>query len=166
MSTPREKFYPGWKMTHGQHGEYWRMLGRVCVKVGATTAAQREDARQQIHLRAFGSEPDGRTKSARAINHLKDFDDFKAACLAVLSPTSVEAQLRQAEMPRTRAIYAIRQLAPEAYIIAEAKRKFGAEDWESLGESELTMLRNHLAARAAHLRWPKSANADPELAAV
>ena len=146
MST---KFYPGWKMTVAQHAAYFRLLSQVYEACGLPTAEDREDMRFDIHLRAFG-EP----RSAKLINHLKDFDDFKAACLANMQPANLGAQMRQAEMPKTRLIYAIRKLAPEAYIISECWRKFGVEDWESLGESHLTMLRNHLAARAAKIRWP------------
>lgn len=150
----KTKFYPGWKMTTEQHGRYWRDVSAVarCLR----TATQ-EEARQLIHQRAFGG-----PKSARTINHLKEFDNFIAAVKALLQPANLEAQLRQAEMPNTRLIYAIRQLAPEAYIIAEARRKFATEDWPSLGESDLTMLRNHLAARAAAIRWPQQAAAGPE----
>lgn len=147
MSTRAHKFFPGWKMTHDQHRAYWSLVNRVAKAMGVKS----DVARAAIHERAFG----GRITSAKLINHLRDFDDFKAACLAALQPTNLEAQLRQAEMPHMRLIYAVRQLAPEAYIIAEARRKFGVADWEGLNESDLTMLRNHLAARAADIRWPE-----------
>lgn len=147
----KDKFYPGWKLTPAQHGAYWKFIAQVCARVGARTAAEREDARKQVHLAAFGCE-----KSAREINHLRDFDDFKAACLAILSPENLGAQLRQAEMPHTRLVHAIRALAPEAYVIAIARAKFHTDDWEGLDESRLTMLRNTLAARAAEVRWPET----------
>lgn len=140
-----DKFHPGWKMTTAQHRAYWSWIQRVAQATGEA----RETARQAVHLQAFGG-----PKSAKTINHLRDFDDFVAACKAIVQPANLDAQMRQAEMPRTRLIYAIRQLAPEAYVIEEAGRKFGGVDWETLDESSLTMLRNHLAARAANIRWP------------
>ncbi len=143
-----KNLYPGWKMTVPQHGGYWRGVRDVARHL----KLPQEEARQMIHQRAFGG-----PKSAKAINHLRDFDDFLAAVKALLMPTNVAAQMRQAEMPLTRLIYAIRQLAPEAYIVAEAERKFGAGDWEALNESDLTTLRNHLAKRAADIRWPEQA---------
>jgi hypothetical protein len=146
----KTKFVPGWKMTWGQKAEYFRLNDEVAKASGARTAAEREELRHQIHEEAFGG-----PKSAKEINHLKDFDLFKAACLARLQPENLGAQMRQAEMPTKRLIYAIRQLAPEAYIIAEVDRKRGSdarfqtEDWTMMDEASLTILRNHLAKRAA-----------------
>ncbi|NOS72027.1 MAG: hypothetical protein HOP33_19130 [Verrucomicrobia bacterium] len=145
----KSKFYPGWKMTVEQHNLYFRLLDQAAVASGETTQNRREDLRQRIHLAAFGG-----PKSAKAINHLKDFDDFKAAVLAIIDPSNLNVQMRQAEMPTTRLVFAIRKLAPEAYIIAEARRKFFTEDWATLDESSLTMLRNHITKRAAGIRWP------------
>lgn len=152
MSASRSKFYPGWKMTVVQHGLYFRLLDQAAVAVGAKSKVQREELRQRIHLAAFGG-----PKSAKAINHLKEFDAFKASALAVIHPSNLHLQMRQAEMPTTRLVFAIRQLAPEAYIIAESDRKFHTSDWTALDESALTMLRNHISARAAGIRWPAQA---------
>jgi hypothetical protein len=152
----KSKFVPGWKMTWGQKSEYFRLIDAAAKAVGATTAVAREVLRQQIHEAAFGG-----PKSAKEINHLKDFDAFKAACLALTQPENLHAQMRQAEMPTTRLIFAIRELAPEAYIIAEVARKrgedarFRVDDWTLLDEGALTILRNHLAKRAAGIRWPQ-----------
>ena len=151
----KSKFVPGWKMTWGQRSEYFRLIDAAADELGITTAKDREELRQRIHLEAFGE-----AKSAKEINHLKDFDKFKAAALAITQPTNLHAQMRQAEMPTTRLVFAIRKLAPEAYIIDEVKRKrgtdarFQTDDWTLLDESTLTILRNHLAARAAGIRWP------------
>lgn len=156
MTRTRKTFFPGWSMTVEQHGAYWRLVDRAAKASGARTAEARETLRKHLHLQAFGS-----PKSARDINHLKDFDDFKAACLAVIQPTNLDAQMRQVGMPLTRLVYAIRALAPAAYIVAESKRKFGTEKWEGLSEENMTMFRNHLAARAPHIHWPETATENP-----
>lgn len=143
-------------MTVDQHNAYFYWLGRVYEARGCANQKEREAVRQEIHQAAFGA-----PTSAKAINHLKMFDDFKAACLAVLDPTNLEAQIRQAEMPKTRLMKAVRDLAPEAYYRHEANRKFGVAELDLLDEGQLTELRNHLSARAAHLRWPPQASARP-----
>jgi hypothetical protein len=151
MSTPKNKFYPGWKMTRDQWGTYWRLIGQVCHAQGVKDAAGREEVRKMIHLRAFT-----RPVSAKDIDHLKMFDDFKAACLAILKPNDLNAQLAQANMEKTQFIHRIKELAPELYWRAEAMRKFGTEDLERLSVDDLTMLRNHLQARASEIVWPAS----------
>lgn len=145
MSKRSKEFYPGWKMTVEQHGRYWRDVSAVAHRLKVKS----EEARQLIHERAFGG-----PKSAKEINHLKDFDEFIAAVKALLQPANLDAQMRQAEMPKTRLIHAIQELSPEAYYRAEALRKFGLEELDQLDESQLTMLRNHLSKRAAAIRWP------------
>lgn len=107
-----------------------------------------------LRLEFFSKALGRKIRSSTEIGKLKDFDDLKGAALAIIHPSNLNMQMRQAEMPTTRLIYAIRQLAPEAYIIAEAGRKFHTGDWTTLDESDLTMLRNHITARAAGIRWP------------
>ena len=120
----RDKFHPGWKMTEPQFGRYWREVKRVCVFVGAMTDAQRDDARKQIHLRAFKHE-----KSAKEINHLEGFDDFISAVEAICDPTNLAKQLRQMEMPRARAIKSIRGRFPEPLIQHLLVHRFSFAVW-------------------------------------
>ena len=141
------KFFPGWKMTEAQHRAYFQMLGQVHAALGLKSAAEKESMRQELHRRAFGG-----PKSAKEINHTTDFDAIKSECLAITQPDSLEAQLRQQTMPATRLIYAIRKLANEGYIRAIAQGRFGTEDWVELGEQDLTMLRNTVAARVSAKR--------------
>lgn len=114
---------------------------------------------RQLRLDFFSQALGRPIASSSQIGKLKDFDELKAACLAVIQPNNLEAQLRQAEMEKTRRIHAIKELAPEAYYRAEAQRKFGCDELELLNESQLTMLRNHLTKRAAAIRWPAQAEA-------
>lgn len=147
-----DKFFPGWKMTPEQHGKYWRMLTQCYQIMGATSTAEKEEARRLIHFRAFN-----RTGvSAKEIDHLKMFDAFISACLAILQPDETAPQLRQANMERIRFIYRINELAPEIYWRAEAKRKFGHDDLEMLSLRDLEMFRNHLSARASEIVWPET----------
>lgn len=152
------KFFPGWKMTTEQHGAYFRLLTQCYVAMGLTSAAEKEEARQLIHFRAFNRHG----VSAKVIDHLKMFDAFKGACLAILKPSDMPAQLDQVNMERTRLIYRINELAPERYWLAEAKRKFGHTNLELLSTDNLVMFRNHLCARASEIVWP----AQPGTAAV
>ena len=131
-------------MTAGQKASYFRMLGEVYAASGLSSAAEKEALRRTIHLRAFGG-----PKSAKEINHLKDFDQFKATCLALLQPDDLGAQMSQAEMPTTRLVFACRQRAEEAYIVAICRDRFGTADWTGLSVEKLTQLRNTLEARMA-----------------
>jgi hypothetical protein len=148
----RSNKYPGWKMTVDQHGAYWRMLGQCYHAMGVTNAAEREEARQTVHFRAFGRHG----VSAKEIDHMKMFDAFKAACLAIIKPDDLQAQVDQANMDRTRLIHRINELAPEIYWRAEAKRKFGHDDLSILSVDNLTMFRNHLSARTSEIVWPET----------
>jgi hypothetical protein len=139
-------------MSVDQHGAYWRMLGQCYRAMGVTGTTEKEEARKLIHFRAFGRDD----VSAKEIDHLKMFDAFKAACLAIIKPNDLQAQVDQANMERTRLIHRINELAPEIYWRAEAKRKFGHENLDVLSVANLTMFRNHLSARASEIVWPES----------
>jgi hypothetical protein len=138
-------------MTEDQHGAYWRLISQCSRVMGAATAAEKEEARKLIHFRAF----DRHGVSAKDIDHLKMFDAFKAACLAIIKPNDLQAQVDQANMERTRLIHRINELAPEIYWRSEAKRKFGTDELEQLSTGDLTMFRNHLQARASEIVWPE-----------
>jgi hypothetical protein len=142
MSTRTDKFYPGWKMTWGQHNSYFRLLDGVYRVKGLTTAAEKEECRKQIHLEAFG-----KPTSAKEIDHMGMFDKFKAACLVHSQPANLGAQIRQLEQPLIRLRHAISQLAPQPYWAKIARNKFGTDDLDELTERQLTDLRNTLCAR-------------------
>lgn len=109
------------------------------------------DARLDFFSRSLGR----RIVSSSEIGKMDDFTRLKAACLAVIRPADLDSQMRQAEMPKTNRICAIQKLVPESYWRAEAGRKFGTDDLELLTLDQLTELRNHCAARAPGLTWPK-----------
>jgi len=154
MSKRTNHFKPGWKMTLDQHNAYWYHLGRAAAARGLTTAAQREELREQIHMRAFGE-----NISAKQIDHLKMFDDFKAECLAIYKPTDLGAQKRQVEMPLIRLREGILQKFDEDFILSILRTFRGdrfanatLETLETMSEKDLTDLRNTLCARESGWR--------------
>ena len=136
-------------MTPDQRRLYFRLVDQVCILRGCRTTIQREECRKDIHARAFG-----RPMSAKEIDHLKMFDQFKAACLAILQPANLNAQLTQVGMERTRLKHAILAAAPVAYWQKISRDRFGAVDLDELTDHQLTQLRNTLHARPAARRRP------------
>jgi hypothetical protein len=157
----RTKLHPGWKMTSDQHNAYWWYLSQCCKKLGLTSAAEREELRRAIHIRAFG-EP----ISAKEIDRLTGYDAFKKECLAILQPDNLEAQLHMAMQPLIRLRVACRQLADEAYIIAMCRSdRFKKEslDDPTWSEAGLTDLRNTLAARSGSHHRKQTPKPDNDL---
>ena len=148
MTKSRKELYPGWKMTYDQHSAYFWHLGKVYEAQGCRTAAEKEDMRKFVHLKAFGS-----VISAKAIDKMKMFDDFKAACLALTQPANLEAQLDQANMPLTRLKHGILNKFDEDFILSilcSARfKKNSLADLDGMSETELTQLRDTLCARSA-----------------
>ncbi len=103
-----------------------------------------------------------RIESRGEINHLKDFDEVKAQWLAAIDPANMRAQVNQSEQPRRRLIWRITHMAPPNYTAAIARDKFGTEVLDELSDSQLTMLRNTLAARSNALRRRASQPAQRE----
>jgi hypothetical protein len=143
-----QKFYPGWKMTWDQHNAYFWYLKQVYAVLNLTEKAAQEDMRKTIHTRAFG-----RPVSARDIDHLKMYDDFKAECLAILKPADVAAQVAQANMPLTRLRTGILEKFDSPTILGLLRsarfKKQSLEDLNDMDEEELTQLRNTLCVRTA-----------------
>lgn len=148
----KPKLKPGWKMTEPQYYSYWRFVKQVWE--ASTTKETMPEVRARIHIAAFG-----RNLSAKEIDRLKMFDDFKAACLAILQPASVDAQLAQANMNKTRLIHRILEF-PVDYVIGLLNSpRFAAngkcetpgasieEHLQIWDEKDLTDLRNTLCAR-------------------
>jgi hypothetical protein len=142
------KFYPGWKMTWDQHSAYFRLLESADRANGKITAADKEEMRKLIHIRAFGI-----PISAKVIDHMKMFDDFKAECLAWSQPANVDAQKYQVDMPLIRLRHGILEKFDSPTILgllhsARFKRD-SLDDLNDMNEKDLTDLRNTLCARTA-----------------
>ena len=92
--------------------------------------------------------------SLTRVDKLTGFDSVLAEIKAIRQPSSLDAQLRQENMPRTRLLYSCRQKADEPYIIALARDRFHADDWTTLPLESLEQLRNTLADRAVAQHRP------------
>lgn len=151
---PKPKIKDGWKMTEDQHRLYWRLLNQafsVYRKSRGNETLTFESFRALIHARAFG-----RNISAKDIERMKMFGDFKAACTAIIAPNSLDAQLAiaQANEPRTLLIHRILNDFPATYILGLLNSPRFAhcnarslEDMERMTEKDLRDLRNTLCAR-------------------
>jgi hypothetical protein len=91
----RTDFFPGWKMTRAQHGEYFRTWAAIVEKYG-WNKVQAEEQRQLAHTRAFGF-----VKSRKDIDHLNDYTKIKAEFMALLHPEKLAPVLKQETMPET-----------------------------------------------------------------
>jgi hypothetical protein len=147
-------------MTPAQHRKYWQLLGQAysAYSALASGAATREEFRALIHIRAFG-----KNISAKDIDRMKGFDQFKAACMAIIEPTDLGGQVALENMPKTRLIHRICHDFPASYILclmnsprfarcnfgdgSGASRRAGLEDLEHWAEKDLTDLRTTLCAR-------------------
>lgn len=149
--TKKPGLHPGWKMTPAQHRMYWNLLHRAHKAYDPDFSFL--DFRALIHIRAFG-----KNISAKEIDRLKMFDDFKSACLAIIQPSNLEAQVDLENMPRTRLIHRICGDFPASYILClmnsprfarcrQNEQRAGLEDLERWTEKDLTDLRTTLCAR-------------------
>lgn len=138
-------------MTPKQDALYWREWSKV-------RKAQPDADRHALHVRALGDD-----KSHKDFSN-KEFDQVLAEFRAITAPADVAAQLRQLAQSKTRLIWSIRQKAPEAYWTTIAIDRFGTDDLADLSESQLTQLRNTLAARQNSLRKRVAQPAGRELA--
>lgn len=121
---------------------------------------------RQLRLDVLGTALGRKIDSANEINHLTDFDAVKSHLLAVSQPANLEAQVRIANMQKTRAQYAIRKLdkqfirghdksALSPYTRKIMSNRFGHEDLSRLTPEQLEQLRNTLAARKSATRRSK-----------
>ena len=107
---------------------------------------QDSDRRHAIYEQIFGA-----PKNFAAFTN-RDFDRVKAHFLSLADPADLHAQMRAQDQPRARLQWKIRQSAPEAYWKKICRGKFHTQDLEDLDESQLTMMRNTIAARMNRLR--------------
>lgn len=132
-------------MNASQISLYWRewaALRRWCLDHGVPVPD-----RHEVHRRALG----GQDASSRALTN-PEFDKILAAFRAISQPDSLLPQLRAGEQPRRRLLWRIERMAPPNYTAAVAHGKFGTDDLQALDASQLTQLRNTLAARQNSLR--------------
>jgi len=133
-------------MTKRQDKWYWREWSKVVRYCRANNLTAPD--RHELHAKALGQD-----KSHVDFDD-DDTDDVLAVFMAISEPSNLIAQTRLTNMRKTRRIHKIKRLAPESYWRAEANRKFGTDDLESLSLSDLTIFRNHCAKRAPEIRWP------------
>lgn len=147
-------------MTAKQNAWYWRewsAVRRACAAQGRP-----EPDRHEFHTRALGAD-----KSHTAFTNL-DFDLVLREFWTVSKPDSVDAQMRQENMERTRLLEGIRLRAEEygwggfATILLE---RFGTKDVEGLTDAQLGQLRDTLAARL-HERAKKEATGGRRMESV
>lgn len=118
------------------------------VKARGWDAAEAELQRKSMLRRA------GFT-SLTLVDKLTGFDRVLSELAALSRPDDLAPQLRAAEMPRTRLIYACRQLADEPYIVAlAASDRFKCHDWPAMPLDTMLHLRNTLADRAVGQHRP------------
>jgi hypothetical protein len=151
----KPELYPGWKMTPAQHRMYWNLLQRAYKQSPDREGAGQtfDEFRAVIHVRAFGT-----NISAKDIDRMKGFDEFKAQCLAIIQPANLGAQMAIENMEKTRLIHRICNDFPASYILClinsprfarcrQNEARAGLEDLERWTEKDLTDLRTTLCAR-------------------
>lgn len=131
-------------MTEGQARAYWRMFGEICVVLKwSGSKADMDEYRRDWH------EQSGLGRcSVTTINHLDQFDELIKTHLAITDSGNVNAQMRMANMPRTRLLHKIRSMAHPDFIqgLLESDR-FKARALEDLNDKDLSDFRLTLAAR-------------------
>lgn len=100
--------------------------------------------------------------SLTLVDKLKGYDRVLQELAALQQPDNLEPQLREIQMPRTRLVYAIHELANKitstplsgqnSYLAAVMLDKHGHLDLDRLSEQQLEQLRNTLAARLSTKR--------------
>jgi hypothetical protein len=134
------------KLSTAQQHLHWALWKRVKAKLmpGRETWTKHEETerRHALYVQALGDE-----KSLTAFDN-DDFDKVKAAMLAIVEPTNLNAQLHALNGQRKRLLFGIRRLvksmgADELYVAGivrtmNAEGKLGSEDLEQLHPRELT----------------------------
>ena len=102
---------------------------------------------RDLRIKTFSEILGRELTSASEIGYLKEFDKIKAQLLAWSQPDDLEGQLDMIRQPVIRLQTAILKLAAPAYAARIAQDKFGTADLDELTETQLTQLRDTLAAR-------------------
>lgn len=141
-------------MNPKQQALYWREWAQVRAK-------RPEADRHALHTEALGCD-----KSHKDFTN-EDFDKVLGVFRAASEPDNLDAQLLQLDQPRRRLAWKIQQLAPEAYRNKIMLARFGTTRLADLDPSQLTQLRNTLAARSNALRQrTRQPETEQELAAA
>jgi len=148
-------------LTKAQQRRFWAGWQAACkaqgwTKANSWTGLQIDNERHAL-LEKCGFD------SLTKVDPLAGFDRVLAELRSVSQPANLDAQLRQAKMPRTRLLYAIASLdkqisggarspsapdyAPSPYVAAIMKDRFNTVELDRLSLEQLTQLRNTLAAR-------------------
>jgi hypothetical protein len=148
LSKPQQqRFWREWSTIKGQ------------FKAQGHTDAQIENERYAMLERAGFD-------SLTQVDPAAGFDKVLAELAAINNPADLSAQLRQAQMPRTRLLYAIQKLdrhfskssirdslsAISPYTQAIMEDRFNTTELDRLSLSQLQQLRNTLAARKSATR--------------
>ncbi len=134
-----------------------------------------------IRLQFISESIGRRVESMNEVGYLKEYDKLKAACQAILNPSSVGAQLRQQRMPRTRLLQKITveqtallavyldppdpRLAAENYILSVIADQFGRLFAQDSSRSPKTVL-DLTDKQLEHLRFTLAARIDDRRAAA
>jgi hypothetical protein len=108
--------------------------------------------RHQFHIAALGYE-----RSSRKLTN-REFDKVLSGFWAVTKPDSLDAQLRQLNMARTRALYTVRNF-PALYVQRVCMDKYGTRDFEHLNPEQLAQLAMTLNNRTMPAPAPAPASA-------
>lgn len=103
-------------------------------------------ARHQLHISALGKD-----KSHKEFTQ-EEFDQVIAEFLSISEPENLDAQIRLLKQPKTRLIFRIRRMAPEAYVKELLMDRWKTDDLNELDVSDLHQLRNTLKSRSNALR--------------
>lgn len=137
-------------ITPKQNRWYWQEWGK----------AHRTDPgldRHDAHISALGYD-----KSHKAFTN-EEFDLVIAEFLAISEPENLDAQIRLLKQPKTRLIYKITRMAPEAYIRELLLDRWKTSDIGDLTVSDLHQLRNTLKSRSNTLRRQPNVESSPAI---
>jgi hypothetical protein len=122
---------------------------------GACTAMLWDSTDRALRLRVLSQAVGRPLTSASDLKSQTDWDHVKSHLLALSQPANVNDQVRIANQPRTRLLYAIRNSGfARLYIMSICEDRFGLgrstaeEPWENLSLVQLEQLRNTLTHRA------------------
>ena len=147
-------------MTVAQTAMYFSLWGRVrdYYRARGIDPKQCDAKRHELHKKALGAD-----KSSKDFTNV-DLDKFKAACLAIVEPDNLDAQLRQLDQPEKRfsALLAqARDLAAKCvnkpgreggYLDGMARKIFGPAQYQMLDEKQLGQLCGILNQRIAQIQ--------------
>jgi hypothetical protein len=121
------------------------MFNRACQAAKITGSISRDQYREQLTIKVCGD-----LVSWNDLNN-RQIDAIKAELLAILRPADLDAQLRQINQPRSRAMHSILNHNPQ-YVSAIVDSRFGGRSFELLSDTEIHQLAMTLSNRARSRR--------------